>query len=221
MLTAGRRRLNKLWRIQHGELAVEFFGGLVVGTGGLDWVIEIADVNFFPVIAEVDLPLLSSFVPEDALEFFVGFLTLTVAGILGDSARAEIGFSIIEAIMVYVVNDHAIRNHDDFPVHKYGFRFSPASSVTGGAAGAGLPFVLAESLIIIGVNDGEFALREWNFPECVAVAQAPIEKNNQNDGFYHPLRNMHDNVDVSRPDKKIKYQKSKCKNVTRRNVIDY
>ncbi len=39
-----------------------------------------------------------------------------------------------------------------------------------------VPFVFIYSLVIFGVDDGIFALCEWNPAEGVAVADAPIQK---------------------------------------------
>ncbi len=111
-----------------------------------------------------------------------------------------------------MVHQHIVRDRDNLPVHHYRFQFFSACSVTGSAAGIGLPFIFAKAVVIVGVNDGEFALCERDFSEGVPIPQPPIQKNNQNDGLYHPLRNMNDNVDNPLPPQEIRISKSEILN---------
>jgi len=52
---------------------------------------------------------------------------------------------------------------------------SMALCVKGAAIFRGEPFVFVEPIIIIGVDDGEFALSEWYSAEGVAVACPAIQ----------------------------------------------
>ena len=52
-----------------------------------------------------------------------------------------------------------------------------------------VPFVFAEVIIIIQVNDGEFALRQRYSPEGVPVAHPPIQKDRQDTYPLKPGRN--------------------------------
>ena len=57
------------WEVQGGELAVVFFGGAVVGPGGVDFVFEGAEVNSFAVDADAGTPALHIVCPIDAFVF--------------------------------------------------------------------------------------------------------------------------------------------------------
>jgi hypothetical protein len=63
----------------------------------------------------------------------------------------------------------------------------------------GGPFVLAEPVIIIRVNDGVFALRQRYAPEGVAVANPPIEKYQLSDEPFQPIRNINNDFDCPLP----------------------
>ena len=74
---------------------------------------------------------------------------------------------------------------------------SPADSVEYPACSLDVPFVFIYSLVIFGVDDGVFALCEWNAAEGVAVADAPIQKCKPNERLYKPVRNVKINPDNS------------------------
>jgi hypothetical protein len=63
------------------------------------------------------------------------------------------------------------------------------------------PFVLAEPVIIVRVNDGVFALRQRDASEGVAVAEPAIQKYKENERPYQPFRNCkrQNNLDNSTP----------------------
>ena len=84
--------------------------------------------------------------------------------VLGVGGEAEVGLSIVEAIIVYVVDDKSGGRVHYLAVHIDGG--CPAlltdSGIAFGVEGVGvfgdLPFVFDEPFVIIRVNDGEFAL---------------------------------------------------------------
>ena len=59
----------------------------------------------------------------------------------------------------------------------------------------GGPFVLAEPVIIVGVNDCVFALGQRDAPEWIAIANPPIEKNRLSDEPFQPIRNFNNDFD--------------------------
>ncbi len=63
----------------------------------------------------------------------------------------------------------------------------------------GGPFVLAEPVIIIRVNDGVFALCQRNAPEGIAEANPPIEKHRLGDEPFQPIRNFNNDFDCPLP----------------------
>lgn len=58
-----------LREIEYGEFLMVFFGCLVICLCGLDFVVKLADVFAFVVVAYLDLPFLISFGPVNALVF--------------------------------------------------------------------------------------------------------------------------------------------------------
>ncbi len=69
----------------------------------------------------------------------------------------------------------------------------------------GGPFVLAEPVKIVGVNDGVFALGQRYAPEGIAVANPPIEKNRLSDEPFQPIRNFNNDFDCPLPREMQKY----------------
>ncbi len=54
-------------------------------------------------------------------------------------------------------------------------QMNPPGGIKGVFALNRVPFVLAQALVIVGVNYGIFALSEWDSAKGVAVADAAIE----------------------------------------------
>jgi hypothetical protein len=59
--------------------------------------------------------------------------------------------------------------------------------------------MFAEAIIIIGVNDGEFTLRQRYPPEGVPIAHPPIQKNKESYQPFYPRWNFDSNLDVPAP----------------------
>ncbi len=84
-----------------------------------------------------------------------------------------------------MVNEHAFRSLKYSTVHrKVSFSNAiycgPSSGIKGPAVRIGVPFVFGETIIIIGVDDGELAPCERYSAEGVAVAEEAVEKDRQN-----------------------------------------
>jgi len=54
----------------------------------------------------------------------------------------------------------------------------------------GVPFVLAEAWVVIGVNDCVFILRKWYASERIAVANPPVQKRCKNGRLFKPARDF-------------------------------
>ncbi|MHC4498898.1 MAG: hypothetical protein ACYS21_07270 [Planctomycetota bacterium] len=76
-------------------------------------------------------------------------------------------------------------------------RFSADSSlgVKGSAAPLGVPLVWAESVVVIGVNDGVFAAGEGDAAEGIAVAKSAVEQDDKDERLGQPVRNVNGEVD--------------------------
>lgn len=96
--------------------------------------------------------------------------------VLGLSGGAEVSFSVVEAIVVDVVGVEVRWEVEDKVVHTEVFAFfffavcEGVDGIAGVSADVEVPFVFAYSVEIIGVNDGEFALRERDASEGAAIA---------------------------------------------------
>jgi hypothetical protein len=55
---------------------------------------------------------------------------------------------------------------------------------------ADVPFELDQSVVILGVNNGEFALRQGYLPESIAVSQPPIQKHEKQKRLFEPMRDV-------------------------------
>ena len=103
---------------------------------------------------------------------------------------SEVCLSVVESVLIDVVDDHAGRDFDYAAVHKVGeIRFVIASWAcslgiicAGGLVFDDVPFVPAESPVIFGVNDGVFAFSEGYSSEGIAVADAAVEQQGPNEG---------------------------------------
>lgn len=89
--------------------------------------------------------------------------------------RAEVCFSIIKAVMIYMVG-----RVDYLTVHLNRQPFVFADPYTPCCIICifelfGMPFVFAQWLVIIGVHDGVFALCKWYPAKGVAVVDAAVE----------------------------------------------
>jgi len=90
----------------------------------------------------------------------------------------EIGLAIVEAVVVYVVNEEMVGDIDNLAVHSDGTLFfvygvpDLSLCVIGESALVGVPFVNAEAWVVFGVHDSVFTLGEWDSAEGVAEAEA-------------------------------------------------
>lgn len=82
--------------------------------------------------------------------------------------------------MIDVVNEHIFGGVYDYSVHSYCqssfLCFGPLASegVTFITVYGGVPFVFAQPIVVVRVNDCVFSLGEWDSPEGIAVAQTSV-----------------------------------------------
>lgn len=100
--------------------------------------------------------------------------------ILRPAGRAEIGLSIIQAIVIYMVAIHPRQHGNHQVVHlQISSRLFFAvgervNGVKGVDALVGVPFIFLQTVVILRINDGEFAKRQRYPAERIAVANPPI-----------------------------------------------
>jgi hypothetical protein len=88
-----------------------------------------------------------------------------VAVVLCAGCGAEICLSIVQAIVIYMVNEYVIWDFENLAVHFDNdslfllLQAGCAHGVEGAFAPANVPFVIVEPVEIIRIDDGVFALR--------------------------------------------------------------
>ena len=91
---------------------------------------------------------------------------------------AKVGFAIVQAIAIDMVDQEGLRHIEDLAVHPDGEFFFAVPDLSLGVVGAssfgGVPFMFSQAWVVIGVNDSIQALRQGDSPEGVAEAQPPV-----------------------------------------------
>jgi hypothetical protein len=177
-----------------------FFGRGIIGLCGPDFVSEVSECDGIAVGGDFGDELLFTGVVAYAFILRAGiFSFFPVAVVLGTACGAQVRFSIVEAIMVYVVNDAAGRDFYYTAVHVNGGRYFSCGGVALGvkciAVFGNVPFVFTESFVIFGVNNCKHALCQGYAAERIAVAEAAIEKEQTNARFLQPFRYVEGNSD--------------------------
>ena len=101
--------------------------------------------------------------------------------------------------MIDVVDENTIGYFQNLPVHPddlamCSIRNGPPG-IEGMFAGSSVPFVLAQSLVVFGVDDGVFALCEWYAAKRVAVADAAVEQDESHERPCQPVRNRYGKIE--------------------------
>ena len=101
-----------------------------------------------------------------------------------------------------MVGDAAFADLDDFPVHRYDGVFCGCSdwSVPDGVETLFSlhrdPFVLPESVVIGGIDDGVLRLREGNSPKSIPITHPAIEQDRSDEEPLKPPRKTECAVDI-------------------------
>jgi len=189
--------------VDDGEVAMIFLCGGVIRPCGGELVLERAQVDSFAIDADAGAPALHVVGPIDALEFRAGGRPefSSVPDVLRVRGGAQVGLAIVEAVMVDVVGEHAGRHVDDHVVHLEVFAFfflavgERMHGVPGVRALVGVPFDRSQPLVVLGIDDGELALRQRDSPEGVAIAQPAIDEQQADQGLGKPIRDVQNNLD--------------------------
>lgn len=110
-------------------------------------------------------------------------------------SETEICLSIVEAVSIDMVDEHALRGLKHSAVHRkvsfsYAIYSGPSSGIESSAVRIGVPFVFREVIIVIGVNDGELSPSERDSSEGVAAAEEAVEKQRQRQEIIQPVRDF-------------------------------
>jgi hypothetical protein len=163
----------------------------IIGTGGVDFGIETAEVNGFAVITYTRNPFAGADVEGNADVTRPGFFSCfsSVEHIFRGGSEAEIGPAIIEAVIISVVNEKAGRRVQNKLMQILHFSFAAADSeATHGVEGViipgGTPFEGVQEGVVVGVNDGEFAPGKGYDADVAAEANAMIHLNGPKQNFF-------------------------------------
>lgn len=182
-----------------------FLRCLVVGFGGLDFVVKTA--KMYPLAINVyQGPPLAFAYPFSRGNSFVwggrGDVVFAFVGhILCMGCLSEIVLSIVGGILILVVDDAAVRDLDDLPVHREhpplpGLALSDQSlDVEPVAVPEREPFVVLESVVVFGIDFGVPRLGEPNTAVSIAVAPLSPAKYQREQEAFQAARKTECNVD--------------------------
>lgn len=172
------------------------FGSFVVCLCGLHFVVEASEVPALAVAAYLDVPFLRFLVEAHAfvLRGWVLFEVYAVVAVLPVCCRSQVSFSIVEAIMVDVIDVQVIGQIENLAVHQNMLPCALADThrpvcVTRVPGLIGLPFVLVQMLEIVRIDDSILALGKGYPAKGIAVAEAPIAKRQNYNGPRQPVCN--------------------------------
>ena len=117
-----------------------------------------------------------------------------VVAVLHASRRPEVGFSIVQAVMVDMVDELPVTGVHNHPVHRYALMpaFTDCSTsccVVASRKPRCLPFVFGQAVVVFGVDDGVLSLRQSYSSEGIAVAEAAIPEQSENQETLNKNRN--------------------------------
>ena len=169
----------------------------VVGVSGVDFVLEAAEPNFAAIVSYISHPFAGFFPEVDAPipRGGFGFIYMAVAAILRARRKAEVVNSIIEGIIVFMVNNFPVRGVGNLPVQVYCFcavfwSSDEADNVSMAIAAFGAPVKIVEAIVNIGVNDCVLAIVEGDFAIWVAVFEFAIKNHRPGTKAVEPFRNV-------------------------------
>jgi len=111
-------------------------------------------------------------------------LLFSVSAVLSLCGDSEVCLSVVEAVLIYVVDDHSGRHFDYVSVHKVcevwfvvGALSCPLCIICSSGRGCyGMPFVSGQLVIIVRVNDCEFAPCQWYSAKGMAEADSAVKQ---------------------------------------------
>lgn len=122
-----------------------------------------------------------------------------MSAVLCAGGEAEVGLSVVEAVVVNMVDEQAggVVHYLAVHVNIFGLSFFVARGVSlgvkSGGEFCGVPIILYQARVIFGVNDGEFASREGYAAKGVAEANPPIQEQDKDSRLFEPVRDFDNN----------------------------
>ncbi len=191
------------WEVQIREFFVVYFCCFVVCFCGFDFICEVSEGDGIAVGGYFGNELLFAGVEAYTFVFRAGiFSFFLVAVVLGAGCWAEVRLSIVEAVMVDVVNDAAGGDFYYTAVHVNGARvffcWGVALGVTSVAVLSDVPSVLTQLFVIFGVNDCKLALCQGYAAERIAVAEAAPGEHSKDQYAFDSSRDGNNEINFAR-----------------------
>jgi len=127
---------------------------------------------------------------------------------LGRCGNAEVLLSVVQAIVIDMVGDIAIRYMDNLILHRYALTFLrglwPLASdcIEDITVSGSVPCIFVKAHIIIGVNDSIFVLRKGYSAKGVAVTQPTRQEYQLDEQLIQTSRNVYFDVTFDDPTSK-------------------
>lgn len=116
--TAFSKESTFIRKIESNQIAEILFGSGVIGAGGVDFIGEGTEADFFAVISDICVEAAGFFTQGDADVGRGGIFSFSsVTHIFGLSDVAHIGHSVVEGVVIAMVNDEVVGGLHNFSVH--------------------------------------------------------------------------------------------------------
>lgn len=173
-----------------------FSGGFVVCLCGLHFVVEGAYESAPSFVAYLGIPFLRLVLEAYTfvLRGWVLFEVYAVVTVLPVCCGSQVSFSIVEPVVVDVIDVQFVRRIENIAVHLDVFPLAcahvyPPDGVIGGPGLVGVPFVLVQTLEVVRIYDSVLALGKGYPAKGIAVAEAPIAKRQNHNRARQPVWN--------------------------------
>ena len=147
-----------------------------------------------------------AFVPVYSLVFRTTLSSTppAVTHILGMGRRPEIGFPVVQAIAVNMIDEHIIGDFEHFAVHHKPKSFAvfgddSADCVEGEAAPHGVPFVSGKVRIIVRIHYRVLPLAQRHPVERIPVSNPAIQERGLHEYRNEPKRDGNGNANATTP----------------------
>ena len=179
------------------------FCGVVVCLCGFYLFFEAADVDWLAFGANSSGPLSSGLSEGDAL--IPGCCSAEfspVACILRTGGGSEISLSIIDAIVINMIDEHSVGNFNEVAMHSQNLFLTgfcdwcgPDCIEVAGAFNV-VPFIGREALVVLRIDLGILRPGKPNPAEGIAVAQAAVKQQQTNAKLFQPPSSLKCNTNL-------------------------
>jgi hypothetical protein len=171
-----------MWKIEFGVFPKNRHCRLVVGACSFFLRRECSDVPMMATYRDLCCPFAigllcpHSFVSRDSVNWLS-----SIPGVLLIGGYAQIGLTIVETIAVDMVAVFPWLRIKDRPVHSH-MSVAPSAHLAAnyvpcaGLTAVSAPFVFSQSLVVVVINNGDFALSQWYLPQAYPSVLSAIRR---------------------------------------------